>query len=396
MSINADSATINFNGSNLKIATTGRGLIFADGTTLSSNTEIGGSSNLQQVSDNGNVTSNTILLTNPTTSLVASGNIESNLVTTIVRFQHGTELPGGQGITLDNAATNGNTISSDVQFSNGLTLTNDSDVSFYAGDIVLSSINPYHGVRIGKDAGKINQYNYSIALGIESGYSNQGSYAIAIGHSAGHVNQSNNSMVLNATGSTLNGNLGSGLYIDPIASSTSTANVMVYNTTTKQVMSTPYQIDQYGPIYCEVSDGPVGDYQQNCTTELTVTNSNFRHRSLGADSHFTVSSGVITVKVGGTYRVSFTSVIGINTSDTSRTITYTYLRVNGTGELRGSKVYLYNRQTGEDEGAANRDMFVELSADDTIELRAGREAGTSSVAVKKWLTNLCLHRINSL
>ena len=123
-SINTDSTTINFNGANIKIATSGKGLIFADGTTLSSNTEIGGggSSNLQQVVDLGNVTSNTLLLENTGKTIVSSGNIESNIITTIIRFQEGSELPDGQGITLESAANNGNTISNVVQFSNGFTV----------------------------------------------------------------------------------------------------------------------------------------------------------------------------------------------------------------------------------------------------------------------------------
>ena len=125
-SINTDSTTINFNGANIKIATSGKGLIFADGTTLSSNTEIGGggsgSSNLAQVVNLGNATSNTMILENTDKTIVSSGNIESNIITTIIRFQEGSELPDGQGITLENAANNGNTISNIVQFSNGFTV----------------------------------------------------------------------------------------------------------------------------------------------------------------------------------------------------------------------------------------------------------------------------------
>ena len=117
-SINTDSTTINFNGANIKIATSGKGLIFADGTTLSSNTEI--TANLAQVVNLGNATSNTMILENTGKTIVSSGNIESNIITTIIRFQEGSELPDGQGITLENAANNGNIVSNVVQFSNGL------------------------------------------------------------------------------------------------------------------------------------------------------------------------------------------------------------------------------------------------------------------------------------
>ena len=124
MSIDTDSTTINFNGANIKIATSGKGLIFADGTTLSSNTEIGGggTANLAQVVNLGNATSNTMILENTGKTIVSSGNIESNIITTIIRFQEGSELPDGQGITLESAANNGNTVSNVIQFSNGFTV----------------------------------------------------------------------------------------------------------------------------------------------------------------------------------------------------------------------------------------------------------------------------------
>lgn len=175
MSIDTDSTTINFNGANLKIATSGKGLIFADGTTLSSNTEIGsggGSSNLHQVMEFGNATSNTMLLENTGRTIVSSGNIESNIITTIIRFQEGSELPDGQGITLDNSANNSdNTFSNSITFTNGLVSGNILVTSTVASEIMLEADsgdttetnNPVFKLRqdgrgIGADFG-IDQYN---------------------------------------------------------------------------------------------------------------------------------------------------------------------------------------------------------------------------------------------
>jgi hypothetical protein len=153
MSIDADSTTINFNGANLKIATSGKGLIFADGTTLSSNTEIGGgggSSNLHQVMELGNATSNTILLENTGRTIVSSGNIESNIITTIIRFQEGSELPDGQGITLDNSANNSdNTFSNSISFTTGLVSEGDITVGSTSNTTILNA----GGIEICKTSG---------------------------------------------------------------------------------------------------------------------------------------------------------------------------------------------------------------------------------------------------
>jgi hypothetical protein len=62
----------------------------------------------------------------------------------------------------------------------------------------------------------------------------QGTNAIAIGYQAGYSNQSANSIVLNATGSPLDGVTESALFVDPIRN-VSNANILTYNSTSKEV-----------------------------------------------------------------------------------------------------------------------------------------------------------------
>jgi hypothetical protein len=86
-------------------------------------------------------------------------------------------------------------------------------------------------VAVGLSAGEVNQASLAVATGYQAGQTTQGASAIAIGRAAGKVNQADNSIVINATGSTLNNTTASSLVIDPIRSTTATANVLYYNTT---------------------------------------------------------------------------------------------------------------------------------------------------------------------
>jgi hypothetical protein len=103
----------------------------------------------------------------------------------------------------------------------------------------------YETIAIGSASGYNNQGSYAIAIGSGAGQQSQGSYAISIGHfppgpgntvsTAGQFQQSANSIVLNASGNDLHGNLGTGrFYVDPIRNATS-SNVLHYDPTTKEI-----------------------------------------------------------------------------------------------------------------------------------------------------------------
>ena len=96
-----------------------------------------------------------------------------------------------------------------------------------------------NSIAIGIQSGQFLQQTNAISIGYFAGQSNQGSNAIAIGTSAGLNNQPNNSIVLNATGSTMNGDLSNATYIAPVRTNDTTVkSVMGYDLTRKEVVTT--------------------------------------------------------------------------------------------------------------------------------------------------------------
>ena len=75
----------------------------------------------------------------------------------------------------------------------------------------------------------------NVRIGRNAGAVNQGLNSIAIGTLAGRTNQSNNSIIINATGTDLAGS-SSGLYIAPIRNtSAGNTQTLYYNLTTKEI-----------------------------------------------------------------------------------------------------------------------------------------------------------------
>jgi hypothetical protein len=309
-SINTDSTTINFTGANIKIATLGKGLIFADGTTLSSNTQIdgGGSATFQDVTDLGNVSSNTLLLTNQDTTIVSSGNIESNIVTTIIRFQHGSELPDGQGITLENASNNGNVISNVVQFSNGFVIGSNLVANEFASNVL-------------EVTGRIGASFFLGDGGLLSNISGGG-----------------------------NGDV----------------------------------------VYCSVG-GLSGTQTLSGTTEnRVIITATFENSD--PVNHFTLSSGFLTIKVAGTYSLSYNTLTNV-TAGSSESGSYAYIHVNDSTPILRSRVYMYNRTYGRGYNSGASSFIHTFAAGDTVCIMARKYGGSSTVVVDMWRTQISMYKI---
>jgi hypothetical protein len=103
-------------------------------------------------------------------------------------------------------------------------------------------------VAIGNAAGTYGQAGLtggSVAIGYSAGFTGQGSNAIAIGAYAGSSGQENSTIILNATGTALNGTIGQtgAFYVSPVrnqAPSDLNYNMLGYNETTKEII----QLDQ--------------------------------------------------------------------------------------------------------------------------------------------------------
>ncbi len=73
-------------------------------------------------------------------------------------------------------------------------------------------------------------------IGRYSGQNNQGNKAVAVGYAAGLTDQHANSIILNASGVTLDSGGASRFYVKPIRAATEVSNVVTYNATTGEVL----------------------------------------------------------------------------------------------------------------------------------------------------------------
>ena len=101
-------------------------------------------------------------------------------------------------------------------------------------------------VAIGLSAGIQTQGLGAVSVGYFSGSEYQGQWALALGANAGRNNQAANSIVLNAQGLTPLEATTSGLFIAPIATTTSTDNILVYDTSTKEIKYTTGEVGNTG------------------------------------------------------------------------------------------------------------------------------------------------------
>ena len=109
------------------------------------------------------------------------------------------------------------------------------------------------GLGLGFRAAFSDQGTAAVAIGVDAGRYTQGARAIAIGDRAGETNQPANSIILNASGSALDG-AAAGFYVSPVRNVAGTGNVLTYNTTTKEIVySSVFDGDMIGSVFGEDS-----------------------------------------------------------------------------------------------------------------------------------------------
>lgn len=147
-------------------------------------------------------------------------------------------------------------------------------------------------IAIGRDAGKDDQGSASVAVGQYAGFEQQGENSIAIGPRAGFSNQHARSIILNATASDLNSTNVDACYIKPIRSTSEGPNLLTYNGTTGEVISSPLVEDKTsGSLTADTAAAPnatnsrsrvvtgaAGLYNVSCSTDagvsITILNNN--------------------------------------------------------------------------------------------------------------------------
>lgn len=107
---------------------------------------------------------------------------------------------------------------------------------------------------IGADAGYSGQGSNATAVGGGSAQTSQGAAAVAVGYLAGQTNQAANTIILNATGSAVNGVAGqtNSFYAAPIRNASGTSGLLQYDATTKEV-SYSSDIRSEGNINIEIN-----------------------------------------------------------------------------------------------------------------------------------------------
>jgi hypothetical protein len=168
-------------------------MFFGDGGVLSniSGGGGGGSQTLQQVSDLGNTTSNTIQFTNTDTSIVLSGAASFTSSTVIINSDLSTS---GVAIGYDCASTSqGNNC---IAIGNQTGQTSQGNSSVAIGDQAGQISQGIQAVAIGDQAGQISQGIQAVAIGKEAGYDSQGRQSVAIGYFAGQTSQNTQSVAI--------------------------------------------------------------------------------------------------------------------------------------------------------------------------------------------------------
>ena len=128
-------------------------------------------------------------------------------------------------------------------------------------------------VAVGSSAGRVSQGIDAVALGFGAGETSQGLQAVAIGAYAGGTSQPANTIILNASGSAVNGVAAqtNSFYVDPIRT-TANGTPLMYNSTTKEITYSTVLEFVGSKISTSDSSGLTVDVQTTFNTDVTVEN----------------------------------------------------------------------------------------------------------------------------
>lgn len=144
----------------------------------------------------------------------------------------GNNIAIGQQAGTTGLSVNANTIA--IGGGAGKTAQGQSSISIgYVAGYENQGVN---SLAIGGNAAQANQGNEAVALGFAAGQANQGVNAVAIGKFAGQYSQRANSIAINASGINLSAT-NAGFYVSPVRAAATTADLLFYNSTTKEITS---------------------------------------------------------------------------------------------------------------------------------------------------------------
>ena len=170
-------------------------------------------------------------------------------------------------------------------------------------------------VAIGHGAGENSQGTQAVAVGLYAGQVSQGINAVAIGRLAGQTSQAANTIILNATGSAVNGVAAqtNSFYVDPIRNAAGTSGVLQYDSTTKEVLysSVISGTSFTGNIFTTLIDSAD-------SSAITVTPKTIFSSDVDIENELTVSNG-ITFSDGSVLR-SYSPVTVVAATTVAQTV----------------------------------------------------------------------------
>ena len=370
--VNQVDGTYGAGGSNVAAITVDGGRITTIANTLITR-------NLQQVTDLGNVSSNTIELTNVTTGLVLSSNLGSTNGIRIYSSAGGT-VSIGNTTAMNTQAANGVAIGTNAgqtnQQSGSVAIGNEAgsttqgtravSIGFLAGETTQGEF----GVALGSSAGNTSQGDNAIAVGRLAGYSGQGDNSIAIGYNAGRVNQHSNTIVLNAKTDIFNTSNTEALYIKPIRNVSDIESNLLCYTSEGEVIDCQNVINSNLEVTANLVIGGLAnisnlevygthtDIADLSGTTLTVDAHNHSYRTANVN---TVGNDIDTLTINN-FKRSSQMVIYI-------TCTTSGSNVSGKGVLTGAKSCHSN---------------IEMSVNDTVVLAATSDGTTTYASACKF------------
>jgi hypothetical protein len=222
-------------------------------------------------------------------------------------------------ITLPNGAVIKDTAGNSVVFGEDAGTTSQGANAVAIGTQAGNSDQGIETVAIGALAGQYTQGQGAVAVGFGAGYNLQGvnsvaigkqaavgetgANAVAIGYRAGYTNQAANTIILNASGVEVNGVAAqtNSFYVAPIRSATATANVVYYNTTTKEVtygaagsVSSLVNGANTASLGADGSLTLPGDIKSNgnINIDINLTDSTLRRWQFGEDGNLSVPGDI--------------------------------------------------------------------------------------------------------
>jgi hypothetical protein len=389
------------------------GVVSATGN-IAGNYFIGNGSQLTGIANIVNGTSNISIASANSNITLAVGGISTGVISNAA-IGIGNGTGNAQGL---NSIAIGKLAGNIAQGSNSVAIGY--SAASYASSFNTVAIGPFAGnsfqsgyaIAIGSNAAGITQGSNAIAIGRSAGQNTQGANSVAIGAFAGTSAQAGNSIIINATGTDLP-SVNSGFYVNPVRNdSGNTANIVFYNSTTKEVtfsnsisitgnitggnVLTGGVVSATGNVYAGnvIINGQATTYGTVTPAYMVVglvTNvSGFGNGSTfildtivgntNSQVSYNSSTGVFTLTAGVTYDMSFTpSFIGFSNS-TSGFFCYdwvdatTNVQLDTTGIGTGTSISSQDTTAQQDNATAR--VIYKPTTNQTVKLRVTNASGT--------------------